>query len=232
MCTVAADPCTKLLETWTAHAAPGVPAASLWPDALRRLAALAPRADTLRDNAPITTAGVNWVLPALSRPWDAVHAQPWRAKPPLVGAEHVWTEAPTSCCAAAVHSACGSHGLATCIRDCASAHNAWCMAGAAGALVLARGFPAAALSAGSPAAALSAYVRSLGPHGAAPSLQPDVSLLLRCGDTPVVQGAAGEGRRGGGAGTSAGASRPVSAPAPTGGAWARCLPGALLTAGK
>ncbi|EFJ50878.1 Eta tubulin [Volvox carteri f. nagariensis] len=109
--TVAADPCTKLLETWTVHSHPNAAVSGMWADSLRSLGSIMPRADPLRSNAPITTSG---------------------------------------------------------------------------AMLLARGYPAAAVppsSTGGSAhsALLGAYVKSLGPHGAAPALLPEVNLVLRCG---------------------------------------------------
>ncbi|GIL70377.1 hypothetical protein Vretifemale_1138 [Volvox reticuliferus] len=114
--TVAADPCTKLLETWTVHSHPNVAVTGLWADSLRALGSLMPRADPLRGNAPITTAG---------------------------------------------------------------------------AMLLARGYPSAAVPANSAggvhSSLLGAYIKSLGPQGAAPTLIPDASLVLRCGQPGIVR---------------------------------------------
>ncbi|GLC45041.1 hypothetical protein PLESTB_001462300 [Pleodorina starrii] len=117
VCTVAADPCTKLLETWTVHSHANVPVSGLWADSLRSLGSLMPRADSLRGNAPITTAG---------------------------------------------------------------------------AMLLARGYPAAAVppsgAGGDHSELLGAYIKSLGPQGAAPTLAPDASLVLRCGQAGIARG--------------------------------------------
>ncbi|GLI58867.1 hypothetical protein VaNZ11_000635 [Volvox africanus] len=114
--TVAADPCTKLLETWTVHSHPNVAVTGLWADSLCSLGSLMPRADPLRGNAPITTAG---------------------------------------------------------------------------AMLLARGYPSAAVppnsAGGVHSSLLDAYIKSLGPHGAAPTLIPDASLVLRCGQPGIVR---------------------------------------------
>ncbi|KAG2445658.1 hypothetical protein HXX76_000267 [Chlamydomonas incerta] len=147
--TVAADPCTKMLETWTVHCHPNTAVNGLWADSLRSLSSLLPRADALRGNAPISTAG---------------------------------------------------------------------------ALLVARGYPAAAVPPGdggaTQAALLSAYVKSLGPAGAAPTLAPEASLWLRAGPAALLRETrrgAPMGAPGGTSGAGGGKPPPAAATAPGGG---------------
>eukprot|EP00198_Chlamydomonas_reinhardtii_P013659 XP_001702996.1 eta tubulin [Chlamydomonas reinhardtii] len=129
--TVGADPCTKMLETWTVHCHPNTAVNGMWADSLRSMGSLLPRADALRGNAPISTAG---------------------------------------------------------------------------ALLMARGYPIAAVPPGdggpAQAALLSAYVKSLGPSGAAPTLAPEASLWLRSGAATLLR----EARRGAASAPSSGAA--------------------------
>ncbi|KAG2493460.1 hypothetical protein HYH03_008277 [Edaphochlamys debaryana] len=117
VCTVAADPCTKMLETWTVHANPATAVTGLWSESVRSLNSLMPRADALRANAPISTAG---------------------------------------------------------------------------AMLIARGYPEQVVPSGNSAttasartALLSSYHKALGPQGAAPTLEPDATLVMRRGQAAL-----------------------------------------------
>ncbi|KAG2453739.1 hypothetical protein HYH02_001950 [Chlamydomonas schloesseri] len=154
---VAADPCTKMLETWTVHCHPNTAVSGLWADSLRSMGSLLPRADALRGNAPISTAG---------------------------------------------------------------------------ALLMARGYPAAAVPPGeggsAQAALLSAYVKSLGPAGAAPTLAPDASLWLRTGSAALLR----EPRRGAAAAASGSGKPPPAAGAVSSGGGGGGMPSLTSVANR
>ncbi len=71
--TVAADPCLKLVETWTAHVHSNIAVPALWGDAVKGLSSLLPREDALRRGRSVTTAG------AAGEPTTATTATPRRS---------------------------------------------------------------------------------------------------------------------------------------------------------